>query len=170
MGLIGGAVTGAISLINPAAGLAIKAARTVFGFARQHWRAALILSLALLVLIVFLILRGEIRHRDKVIASQAELLGAVKKEVDRGVGKPTESANGPAYIRNFVNNLATVTAALDRQSAALNAAEADANGHDDAAHVAGQVTPAQGQRETVRRKIADPARTTGLTIDEWGRL
>jgi hypothetical protein len=170
MSIIGTLVTGAIGIVNPAAGLAIKAGRTFLGFAKQHWRAALFVGLDLLLLIVFFILKGEIRHRDKVIASQAEMIGAVKKEVDRGVGKATEPGDAPFYIHAFVDNVRTLDAALTRQSKALEAAKADANAHVDAAHEAAKPTAAQGDREKVRQTIADPARTTGLTADEWGKL
>lgn len=168
---IGGSIaTGIVGIVNPAAGLALKAARGFFGFARQHWKAALAIAAGLAVVVGFLILKGEIRHRDKTIASQAALIGQVKTEVDRGVGKPTPTADAPAYIRGFVDNLRTITAALDRQSAALRVAQADADSHAAAAHEAGKPTPAQQQREAVRQKIADPARTTGLSPSEWSQL
>jgi hypothetical protein len=170
MGLIGGVVTGAISLINPAAGLAIRGAKAALGLATRHGKAALAIGAAGAVLMGFLILRSEIRDRDKSIAAQASLIGSIKAEVDRGVGKATQAADAPAYVRGFVDNLAAVKAALDRQSAALNAARQDADAHRSAAAEAGRPTEAQERRESLRHGIADPARKTGLTAQEWSQL
>jgi hypothetical protein len=170
MGLIGGAVTGAISLMNPTAGLAIKGAKAVIGLAKRHGKAALAIGAVAAVLIGFLILRSEIRHRDKVIAAQAALTGAVKAEVDRGVGKATQAGDAPAYVRAFVDNLVTVKAALSRQSSALEVARQDAEAHRVAAAEAGRTTAAQERREALRHKIADPARTGGLSAGEWSKI
>jgi hypothetical protein len=116
------------------------------------------------------ILHGEISHCDKMIASQTSLLGAVKTEVDRGVGTPTQAADAPAYIHSFVANLATATAALDRQSAALKMAEQQAANRRAAATKAAGPTPAQRQREAIRQQIVNPGRVDGLSAEEWSQL
>lgn len=174
MGILLTIATGIVGAVNPVAGLALKGVsmvkRAASKMSPRAWLTLAGIAALAAVVIYILILHGEIRHRDKTIAGNAALISNVKKEVDRGVGKPTPAADAPTYIRGFVDNLATVTAALDRQSKALNAAKADAQAHTDAAHQAAQPTPAQGQREKVRQAIVDPARTTGLSVDEWGKL
>ena len=170
MGLIGGALTGVLSIVNPAAGLALRGAKAALAWAKDHANAALAIGAVLAALVGFLILKSEIRHRDRTIAAQASLIGAVKTEVDRGVGKPVQAADAPAYVRAFVDNLAAVKAALDRQSAALSAARQDADAHRADAAEAAKETGEQERRESLRHRIADPARTTGLTAQEWSQL
>ena len=170
MALFGSIASGVLSIANPAAGLALKGVRSAAAAARQNWKAAVAIGAALILCTGFLLLRGEIRHRDKIIASQASLIAAVKKEVDRGAGGSTQAADAPAYIHAFVENAGTLKSALDRQSAALRIAQQDADAHVQAAHQAGQLTPVQRERDRVRQKIEDPARTTGLTPDEWSKL
>lgn len=168
MAILGSAVTALVSAVNPAAGLALSGARAALGWARRNWKAAAAIGATLALVLGFLVLRGEIRHRDKVIASQAALIAAVDKEVERGVGKPIPADDAPTYIRAFVDNLATVKAALDRQSAALEAAQQDANAHEAAAHQAAQPTQAQQQREKNRQAITQG--TGALTPQDWGKL
>jgi hypothetical protein len=170
MGLIGGVVTGALSLVNPAAGLALRGAKAVVALAKGHAKAAVIIGAGTLIVFGFLMLKSQIRHRDKTIAAQAALIKAVKAEVDRGVGKPTEATDAAVYVRAFVDNLAAVKAALARQSAALGVAHREADAHRAAAAKAGKKTAEQERRDSVRQRIADPARTTGLTVQEWGQL
>lgn len=168
MGILGSAAGAILTAVNPATGLALKCARIALGWARQNWKPAAVIGTILVIVLGFLILRGEIRHRDKVIASQIALIGAVNKEVDRGVGKTTPVADAPTYIRAFVDNLATVKAALDRQSAALLAAQQEANAHEAAAHQAAQPTQAQQQREKDRQAITQG--TGALTQQDWEKL
>ncbi|HEX4739200.1 MAG TPA: hypothetical protein VH331_16740 [Allosphingosinicella sp.] len=94
----------------------------------------------------------------------------VKKEIDRGVGRPTDGVQAPFYIHHFVDNLATLESALDRQSAALRAAQRDAEARRAAAAEATKPTQTQRERERVRRQIVDPKRTSSLTAEEWGKL
>lgn len=147
-----GSVVAAL-LKNPAwlvAGAALILAGIQFEHAR-HWRKVDV---------------GDHKARQQVEA----VLAAVKKEVDRGVGRPTPASDAPAYIRAFVDNLATVKAALGRQSAALRAAQRSAEARVAAATEAARPTPAQQQREKARQRILDPKRTTGLTAGEWSQL
>src|SRR6185503_4895165 len=113
MGVLGSIAEAAISIANPVAGLTIRTMRGFLALARRNWKEALGLAAALIVVVGFFILRGEVRHRDKIIADQAKTIAAVKGEVDRGVGKPTHAADAPIYIRGFVDNLRTVQAALN---------------------------------------------------------
>lgn len=170
MGLIGGVLTGALSIISPAAGLALRGVKGLAGLVKGHGRAMLVIGATAAVIVGLLILKSEIRHRDKTIAGQAALIAAIKAQVDRGVGKPTEAADAPVYVRGFVDNLATVMTALNRQSAALGAARQEADAHSAAAAEAAQRTPEQERRVSLRQRIADPARTAGLTAQEWGQL
>lgn len=184
MTILGTIATAAVGILVPGAGIfgIVRrfGAKLVFGkvagglksaggFIATNWKPLAIIAVIAAAVIYVLILRGDLRHRDKIIAAQGVTLGAIKKEVDRGVGQPTQAVNAPAYIRNFVDNLATVTAALDRQTTALNAAKADANAHDDGAHQAAQPTPDERQRDKIRQQLKDPARVDGADTD-WGRL
>jgi hypothetical protein len=109
--------------------------------------------------------------RDAAARHQAEsMLLDVTREVDRGVGQPIVASQAPFYIHRFVDNLATLKSALDRQSAALRTARQMADARRAAATVAAKATEAQRERERVRRVIVDPNRTTSLTAEEWGRL
>jgi hypothetical protein len=104
------------------------------------------------------------RRRDETV------LLDVKKEVDRGVGRSTDVVQAPFYIHHFVDDLATLNSALDRQSAALRAAQRDAEARRAAAADAAKPTQTQRERERVRRQIVDLKRTSGLTAEEWGHL
>lgn len=107
---------------------------------------------------------GDVKARHQV---EAVLLD-VKKEVDRGVGQPTQADQAPFYIRRFVDNVLTLKGALDRQSAALRVAQQQAEARARAAADAAQPTPGQRQREKDRQKIVTG--TGALTPQEWGKL
>jgi hypothetical protein len=144
------------------------AARGAVGFVAAHWKVALPVIGAAFILVYVLILASEVRHRDKEIASQASLIASIRNEVDRGVGKATEANDAPTYVRGFVDNLATMMAALDRQSAALKAAQGEADAHTEAAHQAAQPTPKQQLREKDRQTIVQG--TGALTPQDWEKL
>ncbi|HEY1605637.1 MAG TPA: hypothetical protein VGF77_08550 [Allosphingosinicella sp.] len=166
-----GGIGAVIAFIPGAAAAAAKLASAAVSFvvglpwAKIWWIVPLGAAL-----IFALIERGDARHWKKVSEGRGALIAAVTAEVDRGINGKSKPVDAPAYIRAFVDNVRTLDAALTRQTAALNAAKADANAHVAAAHDAAQPTQAQQQREAVRAKIVDPARTTGLTAEEWGKL
>lgn len=147
-----------------------KKLKAAAGWAADHWRVVLPVVIAAAAVVYILILRGDLRHERKINGQQAALITAVKREVDLGVGKPTEAADAPFYIKRFVGNVLLLDRKLGEQNKALAIAKDDANRHDDDAHAASQPTQAQGQRQRLRATIADPHRTTGLSADEWGKL
>lgn len=172
----GGGIIGTIGLAIFAPGLLARLAGAVMNFVGSvNWaKIWWILPIAAAIVWGF-IQRGEARHWQKVDAGDVaerhrleHVLGGVKAEVDRGVGKATRAEDAAFYIRRFVDNVNILKAALDREEAGIRAAHADADQARADAHALGQTTPAQRQREKDRLKIIGAA--GALKPEEWEKL
>lgn len=176
VGGVGGIVAGLIfapGVVLPILRAALQLASDAFAWLLKHPAWAVAIACAIFAGLQW----QDARHWKKAdandIAGRHELalvLGGVKAEVDRGVGKPTRADQAAFYVRRFVDNVVTLKRGLDREEAGIRQSAKDAVDVRAGAHLDAQLTTAERQRDRVRGKIADPARTTGLSAQEWSQL
>jgi hypothetical protein len=134
-------------------------------------------ALALAAGVFALLQWQDARHWKKQDARDAAgkhelalILGGVKAEVDRGVGRPTRADQAAFYIRRFVDNVVTLKRINEREEAGIRQSAKDAADTRAGAHHDAQPTAVERGRDKLRLKITDPARATGLSADEWNQL
>jgi glutamate/tyrosine decarboxylase-like PLP-dependent enzyme len=139
------------------------------------WAKVLIPLLVLLGLAIWIaVLKGEVRHltkeRDGLKSWQTATVNVVAAEVPPERRPHVTASEAANEIRWLAREYRTHKQALDEQSAKLRVAAGKATDAQNDAEARKRATQREKEVEAIRRGLRDPARSTGLTEAEWGKL
>lgn len=151
--------------------LATEGGKRVIGILK--WAVPLLALLAIAIYIA--VLKGDIRHltkdRDQLLGWKNNMVAVVAAETPVERRNTVTGSTAPDEVRWLGREYRTHKQALDEQSAKLRAAADKATAaQNDAAEARKRAKDAQQGRDTLRRALNAPGRSTGLTEGEWGKL